>query len=215
MLNKLFILAASLAAASAIAAPACDPFCHPFYAGVTAGYGATTWEGLVPAENNQNLAMSMSTPSNVTEGGVLWGLFMGYEVTPFFALEASYNRYPNAKINFSPDSIFTFNRNGTSYLTSHTETLSVMGKIMLVIPRTKVRVYSSAGIAAIHRWDQISDRNRGTPTFGFGLNYLITERVMAELGGSYTAGYGESELEPVNHYMPFLYSGFLRLAYRV
>lgn len=207
-------MTALFAATTAVAAPVCDNFCHPIYAGFTGGYGSTTWEGLVPAENKRNLAMAMSTPIDVTEGGALWGLFAGVEITPYFALEAAYNRYPNAKVRFDQDSIFTFDNNGASYFTTHTETLSASGKIMLVIPRTRVRVYSSAGIAAIHRWDKISDRNRGTPTFGLGLNYTITDQIMTELGMSYTAGYGASELEPVNDYMPFLYSGFLRLAYR-
>ncbi len=192
----------------------CDDFCHPFYAGITAGYGSTTWQGLVPSENKRNLAMSMSTPIDVAEGGALWGLFAGYEFSPFFALEGSYNRYPNAKVTFDTESIFTFDNNGMSYFTTHTETLSAIGKIMLMIPHTKIRAYSSAGVAVIHRWDNISDRNRGTPTFGIGANYNLTDHIMAELGGTYTAGYGESEIEPVNDYMPFLYSGFIRLAYR-
>jgi hypothetical protein len=38
---------------------------------------------------------------------------------------------------------------------------------------------------------------------------------MAEIAGSYTAGFGESELEPVYDYIPFLYAVVLRIAYRI
>jgi hypothetical protein len=206
------ILTSALASTGALAA--CEEFCHPFYAGISAGYGSTTWEGLVPSEENQNGAMVMAVPVDVSEGGAVWGLFAGYELIPYFAIEAAYMRYPNAKVTFDPDSIFTFNNEGITYLSTHAESASVMGKIMLVIPHTKIRAYSSAGVAVIHRWDNLNDHNRGTPTFGLGINYNVAEHVMLELGGSYTAGYGESEIEPVNDYMPFLYAAFLRLAYR-
>lgn len=195
--------------------PACGDYCHPFYAGITGGYGATTWSGLVPNVANQNDAMIMSTPVNVDEGGALWGLFAGYEFIPYFALEASYLRYPNARVHFNPDSLFTFNNDGATSFDTHTETSSLMGKVMLVIPHTKARAYSSAGAAYLHRWDAVSDQHRITPTFGLGVNYNITEHIMTELGGSYTAGYGQSELNPANSYMPFLYAVYLRFAYRL
>ena len=76
-----------------------DKFTHPFYVGATGGYGATTWSGLVPNQDNQNLAMSLSTPIKVTEGGAIWGAFGGYEFNKFFAIEASYNKYQDAKKN--------------------------------------------------------------------------------------------------------------------
>lgn len=189
-------------------------FNYPFYVGVTGGYGATTWEGLVPSEKNQSVALSMSTPTSVTEGGTVWGVFAGYEFIPYFALEANYMRYPNAKVNFDPDSLFSFEHEGFTDLSTHTETAALMGKIMLIIPTTTIRAYSSAGVAGVHRWDQISDRWRVTPTFGLGFNYNFTPHIMSELGASYTAGYGTSELSPAENYMPFLYSIFLRLAYR-
>jgi len=49
---------------------------------------------------------------------------------------------------------------------------------------------------------------------GGGFNYSFTEHLMAEFGFNFTAGYGESELNPANDYVPFLYSGFFSMAYR-
>ena len=80
-------------------------FEHPLYLGIAGGYGSTTWEGLVPPKKNQNIAMSLSTPTEVSEGGGAWGFFGGYELNPYFALEAGYMRYPDAQVSFDPISI--------------------------------------------------------------------------------------------------------------
>ncbi len=188
---------------------------HPLYLGATAGYGSTTWQGLVPSKSNQNEAISISTPISVTEGGAIWGGFAGYELSPYFAVEAHYVRYPNATISFDEFSLFAFDNEGIMDLHTHTSTISVLAKVMLFIPRTTVRLFSSAGVAEIHRWDDMTENRRTSPTFGFGLNYNFSEHIMGELGANYTAGYGESELNPAKDYVPFLYSGFARLAYRI
>lgn len=187
---------------------------YPFYIGALGGYGWTTWQGLVPPENKQNIAIAMSTPKNVTEGGALWGLFAGYEFFPYFALEMAYMRYPNAKVSFDEDSIFTFEHDGLTSFTTKTETVSLMGKIMMFIPRTDIRAYSSLGLAEVHRSDEINEHWVGSPTFGAGFNYNATEHIMAELGAVYTAGKGVSELNPVEDYFPFIYSVFIKLAFR-
>lgn len=190
-------------------------FKYPFYLGVTGGYGKTTWEGLIPPAGKMNLAMSMSTPKEVSEGGELWGLFAGYELLPSFALEAAYMHYPNAKISFDELSIFSFEHDGLTQFTSKTETVSLMAKIMMIIPCTDIRAYSSLGVAEVHRSDEISNHWIGSPTFGGGFNYNFTDHIMGELGGVYAAGKGTSELNPADDYFPFIYSVFFRLAYRL
>ena len=61
------------------------------------GLGSTTWTGLVPESKNQNLAINISTPINAREGGSSLGALAGYEFTPYFALEANYMRFADAK----------------------------------------------------------------------------------------------------------------------
>ncbi|MCL9683476.1 outer membrane beta-barrel protein [Legionella maioricensis] len=190
-----------------------DRFNHPFYVGALGGFGSTTWQGLVPSQINQNLAISMSTPVSAQEGGHVWGFLAGYEISPFFALEANYIHYPYANIIFESFSLFSFNHNGLTKFTTNTEVLSLMGKVMLIIPDTKMRLYSSAGAANLHREDMVVDDWRLSPAFGVGLNYHIAEHLMGELGFHYTAGYGESQLNPADTYFPFIYSVTLRLAY--
>lgn len=187
---------------------------HPLYVGALGGFGSTTWFGLVPSKAKQNVAITMSTPINSQEGGQIWGVLAGYEFSPFFAVEGNYTSYPRATISYDPFSIFSFNNDGATQLYSDTEALSLMGKIMLVVPKTEIRVYSSAGLANVHRKDIILDDWRTSPTFGVGVNFPITEHFMGEIAGNYTAGYGESQLDPTDTYFPFLYSVSARLAYR-
>jgi hypothetical protein len=187
---------------------------HPLYVGLMGGYGSTTWQGLVPQTKNQNLALSMSTPIDVEEGGATWGVFAGYEFSPYFAVEANYMRYADSTIYFNEMSIFTFEHDGELQLTTKTDGISLIGKIMLIIPHTNFRVYSSAGATTLYRRDMLVDDWRVSPTFGVGVNYNFTEHLMGEIAGSYTAGFGESLLSPADSYFPFLYSMTARIAYR-
>jgi hypothetical protein len=150
----------------------------------------------------------------VQEGGTTWGALLGYEFTPYFALEANYMRYPNSTVYFTSYSLFSYEHDGKLSLTTKTDSISVLGKIMLQIPRTEFRVFSSAGIAALYREDLIIDDWRASPTFGVGVNYNFTDRIMGEVVANYTAGFGESQLSPADAYYPFLYSISARLAYR-
>lgn len=186
---------------------------HPLYVGLLGGYGSTTWGALVP--QSPSVAMSLSVPLRVSEGGAVWGFFGGYEFIREFALEATYIRYPTARLLFDEvNSLFTFN-NGFSVLTTRAESLSVMAKFMLPIGQSKWRAYSSAGVAEVHRYDTIKNIWRTSPAFGVGLNYEITEHWMAEIASSYIAGYGQAEIDPTKSFVPFLYSLYLGLAYRV
>ena len=185
----------------------------PFYIGGMVGYGSTTWEGLVPTRENKNSATSMSTPLHVTEGGRVLGWYAGCELTPYFALETSYMRYPDAKVIFDPMSLFSFNNNDRTEFTTNTKTVNLLGKVMLFFPETQLRIYSSAGVASVHRHDLLASHWNLSPSFGAGVNYRFTDHFMGELGGNYTAGYGESRVDPTESYIPFLYSVTLRLAY--
>ncbi len=187
---------------------------QPFYIGFLGGYGSTTWEGLVPTKNNQNSALNLSTPIRVAEGGTVWGFLTGVEFMPAFAVELNYMNYPDAKILFDPMSLFSFEHDDLVTLVTKTETISLMAKVMLPIANTSFKIYSSAGAAGIHRRDIIINDWRLTPTFGVGLNYRLTKHLMAEIGGNYTTGYGESQLSPTDSFYPFLYSVTGRLAFR-
>lgn len=185
---------------------------HPFYAGLSYGYGKTTWEYLVPDETN--VALAISTPIRAADGGAAWGAFIGYELISTFALELNYQRFPNADITFDKDSLLVYDY-GVDHFTSKTETVSLLGKFMLFIPNTTARAFASTGIAEVHRADMIYNHWHLGPTFGFGVNKNITERVLAEINGNFTTGNGLSELDPAEHFIPFLWAINFRLAYRI
>ncbi|WED41799.1 outer membrane beta-barrel protein [Legionella cardiaca] len=187
---------------------------HSFYLGVLGGYGSTTWEGLVPLRENQNAALSMSTPIDVHEGGGVWGVFTGYEFIPQLAIELNYMRYPDADVHFDPLSLFSFLNDNLTTFKTKTETVDLKAKVMLPISNTNFRLYSSVGAAGVHREDILVNDWHLSPAFGAGLNYRFNTHFMGELGGNYTAGYGEAQLNPTDAYFPFLYSVVLRLAYR-
>lgn len=212
---SLYLFACSFLSSTYCQAGIKEPVNHPFYVGIIGGYGSTTWDGLVPDEKNQNIALALSTPIDVEEGGAAWGAIAGYEFSPNFALEANYMRYPNATIYFDPvNSLFSAFHDGQSNFITHTDTIGLMAKIMLPIHQSKFRVYSGAGAAAIYRKDIIVDEWRSAPVFGVGVNYNFTEHIMGELAGNYTTGFGESVLSPADTYFSFLYSITARLAYR-
>ncbi|MCH9716301.1 MAG: outer membrane beta-barrel protein [Gammaproteobacteria bacterium] len=188
---------------------------HPLYLGVNGGYGSTTWKGLVPTIDNQSIALKISTPTDVREGGGVWGGVVGFDFTHFFGIEANYLVYPKAEVFFDDSSLFAFENGGQIQLSTSTQTASLMAKIMLSIPNTLTRAYSSVGVGWIHRKDSINNIWFSAPSFGVGLNYPLAEHLMAELAANYMSGYGESELNPANDFVPFLYAVYFRLAYRV
>lgn len=190
-----------------------NKFRYPFYIGITNGYGSTTWGNLVPKDPDST--MSIATPIRVHEGGYVGGFYAGYEIIPVFALELSYMHYPNAKLIYDYNSLFSFNHNDRTELITRTESIALVGKFMLMIPHTTgLRAYATAGAAEVHRYDTLVNRWRLSPQFGAGFDYLVTCHMMIELGTEYVAGYGRAEVQPSDHFIPFLYSGYLRLAYR-
>lgn len=185
----------------------------PFYIGGNIGYGSTTWKGLVPNVENQNIVLNISTPTSVNEGGVVYGGAVGYELIPHFAIEANYLDYPDATIFFDEGSLFAFENDGLTWLHTQTEAVTLMAKFMFTIPSTDVRAYSSIGGGGIHRKDNLNDTWLMTPSFGVGLLFPLSEHFIAEFSGNYMAGYGESELNPVEDFIPFLYAAYFRLIY--
>jgi hypothetical protein len=212
--SKIFLLLYFLSSTAMCLADTKKVSRQSFYVGAIGGYGATTWQGLVPAKANQNPALRLSTPIVVEEGGVAWGLLAGYEFTRFFAIELSYQHYADATVHFDPMSLFSYFHDGLEILTTQTETLNLIGKLMVPIPHSNMKIFSGAGVAGVHRKDIVVNDWRQGPTFTVGVNYDFTEHIVGEVAGTFTTGYGESQLSPVDTYYPFLYSIAAHLIYR-
>ncbi|KTC88763.1 outer membrane beta-barrel protein [Fluoribacter dumoffii] len=212
--SKLFLLSFLFLSSSSCLAETSNLPHHPFYVGAIAGFGSTTWQGLVPSEKNQNVALMLSTPIDVEEGGSAWGVLAGYEFTRFFAIEANYMHFPEANVHFDSISLFSFDHDGLEVLTTKTEVVSLLGKLMVPIPHSHMKIFSGAGVAGVHRKDIVVDDWRPGPTFTVGVNYNFTEHITGEVAGNFTAGYGESQLSPADSYYPFLYSVAAHLIFR-
>ena len=194
---------------------ASTPIKNPFYLGLAGGYGSSTWGWLVPNKEQQSPALMLSMPLSVTEGGGVWGVFSGYEFTKNFAAEITYLHFADAKVAFSDLSLFSFDHEGQSSFITQTETVSVMGKFILPIAPIKSNIYSSLGVAEVHRVDMFRAEWRTSPTFGLGLTHNITPHLMGDFGANYTAGYAEAQLEPTQVFFPFLYSVVFKLSYKL
>lgn len=189
-------------------------FAYPLYLGVKGGIGSTTWQYLEPAKANEVEALMSFTPSKAHDlSSTVWGVYLGAELIPTFAIEAGYTHYPNTKLEFDPYLAGTDDDPVPSFIT-HTDTVNLSGKLHVFIPHTDVRVFSMVGVAGVHRRDFLKDDWFYSPTFDLGVTYNFTPHIMWELGFNYTAGYAESELSPAQDFYPFLYSGYLSLAYR-
>lgn len=184
-----------------------------FYFGGAVAYGKTTWPKLVDNEQNvlfQRL-VEQSVPKSVVDSGVTWGGFIGYRFDKNFAAEATYMRYPNSRITFNEDTLYY----PLTEFISRTQAYSLIGKFLYPLFNSRVDAFADAGVGFIRRSDVLEKTTRVTPTFGVGLACNVSKHVMTEVGFKYYAGYGKSEIRPVKDFVPFIYSVYFRLGYRL
>jgi len=194
----------------------------PMYVGAAIGYGSTNWNAL----KAQDVSSETSVPQNVHhDSGVVWGVQLGYEITRYFALEAQYRQFRDTKIMLSDTSdywpITSFN--------TQTWTANLIGKFMIPIGIPRTRAFASAGAVYVHRRDvqinkdpfgegiptqRLANKGHVGPTFGVGINYLITRHFMAELAFEYDTGYGKTQEETLKSFVPFVYNVTLNVNYR-
>lgn len=184
---------------------------HPFYFGGAFGWGCTDWSQLVAriSSEEDRATLTLSAPISAGDTGAVYGVMMGYEINPHFAIEANYMRFPNTPITFDEFNLYDIQKmDSISYV------YNTVGKFMVQVNHTGLRGFANAGGALIHRQDQLVDVGHISPTFGIGLDYVLSKRVMLELAFQYYAGFGKAVLKPVINYIPFLYTVHLKLGFR-
>ena len=191
---------------------------HPFYLGAAAAYGSTDWSMMTAKctpDDWQCTMIGMSVPIAADDNGFVGGVFIGYEIKDFFAVEANYAHFPKATISFDPNNFYPdLLPDGVTEIGSNTDVFYILGKFMTQLSTTPFRAFASAGIDFTYRYDVLADTIRIAPTFGVGINYLATEHFMLEFAFQYIAGYDKSSVTPAVDYIPFLYSLGLKVAYR-
>lgn len=184
---------------------------HPFYVGAQIGYATTTWKHLV----SEDMSLWGTTPLHVKEGDLSWGIFIGYEFEPQFALEAEYLRLPTATLAFDKQMSIYIYRDHIQRLRTKTDVMTVHGKFMAPLASLPIRIFAIAGIAIIHRTDFLADTKSNVGAdFGAGFNFNVSPHVLAEFGFEFFTGQGVTEYEPIRNFIPFLYTLHFKLAYR-
>jgi opacity protein-like surface antigen len=181
----------------------------PLYTGILTGYGSTSWGHMVSADSTTLIALA--TPVDASDSGIVWGALLGYQFSPNFALETTYVHYDNTRVKFLDYSFYT----PILEINSKSSSLSMVGKFIAPIPWWELYGYADAGIAVTMRRDALANRNSVGAAFGLGMLKGLSENVMADLSFQFHTGYAISEMKPALDYIPFLFSGQLRLIYRV
>ncbi len=196
---------------------------RPFYFGAIVGYGSTDWSKLViscdPADPLCDPTMlSVSAPISAGDDGAVWGATIGFEVKPFWALEATYIRFPTTVIHLDKSYTFYSSVNPLENavdMSSETWAYILVAKFMTRISNSGFRGFANAGVDFTERKDIITSGSQVSATFGVGVNYVFQTHVMLELFFQYVAGYGRSNEKPVKYYIPFLYALGVKLMYRL
>lgn len=199
---------------------------NPFYLGAVIGYGSTDWSMLVihcdpnDAQCDQDMValLSESAPVAAGDDGAAWGVTVGYEINPTWALESSFIRFPTTLVHINASSLFyttAFPNTVAANFSSETWGFILVGKFMTQIAHSGVRGFANAGLDITHRQDIFTEKSQISATFGVGVNYVFQSDVMLELFFQYIAGYGRSNEIPIVYYMPFLYTVGVKLLYRM
>ncbi len=195
---------------------------YPFYIGASVGYGSTDWSMLTALPGQ---AASSVSPVSADDTGVTGGFMVGYQFSKMFAFEFSYSHFPRTTLKFDPWSIYWNNdvRQDddpiTRYLHTDTDAFGFVGKFIVPVRDTdSFFAFASAGLGIVHRsFEEYEDifppTNHVGATFGVGMIFVINRHLTAETAFQYYTGYGKAADGPVIKYVPFLYQGYIDLAY--
>ncbi len=178
-----------------------------FYTGLAIAYGETTWNQL----RTHDLLVEVSAPKETHDSGSTWGGFIGYQFKKNFAIEAHYMRYPNTRLIFDNFSFYY----PVTELTTRTQVYSAITKFILPLSNSHISSFLDAGIAFTHRSDIFAKVTRVAPTFGLGFSFDASHNIVTEIGFEYYIGYGKSNHMPIKDFVPFLFSLYFRLGYRL
>ncbi|EKD77262.1 MAG: hypothetical protein ACD_42C00408G0007 [uncultured bacterium] len=197
------------------------------YFGVNMGGGYTTWKYLL--DTTDQGSQQPSLPSRVKEGGPSWGVVFGFDVAKNFAIELQYMEFADAHVDFAPgSSYFDSNGNPVTSMVSKTDAYSLSGKFFVPVGvQTHLRAFAAVGAGLVERRDPLIDEDPNglppgnvtlscvSPYMSAGLDYNFTRHWIVESGFQYYTGFGASEINPVDSFVPFAWDAYGRLAYQL
>ena len=187
-----------------------------FYIGPSMGYASTDWGFLVTPNflpnGDWNMAAA-SAPVAAKDSGADFSVLAGYRFSKYFAIEGSYSYFHNTHVtldsaNYILDKHHVTTTGGTYTFNSKTQAIALQLKLSLPITfwgLKNLSVFSSLGPEVTFRKDMFADTSRIGGVFGAGLDYDFNSRISSQLYFNYYTGYGESNVYPVEGYMPFIY----------
>src|SRR3990167_9346267 len=198
------------------------------YFGVNMGGGYTTWKYLIDTTDAGTTAQT-SLPIGVQEGGPSWGVVFGFDIAKNFAIELQYMQFADAHIQFASGSAYVdSNGNPVLSMVSKTDAYSLSGKFFVPVGvQTHLRAFAAIGAGLVERRDPLIDEDPNglppgnvtlscvSPYMSAGLDYNFTRHWIVESGFQYYTGFGASEINPVDSFVPFAWDAYGRLAYQL
>ena len=194
------------------------------YVGFNLGGGSTEWKYLVDTKDSGGPESTLgATPDSVTEGGPSWGVVIGYLVGKNFAIELQYIDFANSTIVFGNYGVYqqltdcttpSDSSTGTCKMVSKTDAYSLSGKFLVQVGKTHMRAFAAVGGGLVQRTDVINHVSAIAPYMSAGLDYNFNRHWILESGFQYYTGFGASEVDPVDDFIPFAWDAYARLAYQ-
>lgn len=181
---------------------------HRFYVGGITGYGNTDWSQLVAQDNET----SQATPVSASGSGAIIGALIGYQLTPYIAIEAQYIHYPDSSISFMPGNAVYSNITNFNSVTNY---YAITPKVIMPLDNDHYEVFGTLGAALVTRSDVLAHISNYRPTFGFGASDNLSSHWTVSLAFNYTPGTGVAAINASSQYIPYLYAGEVILAYRI
>ncbi len=196
------------------AMPTDSPKYRMFF-GVAGGFGSTDWDMLVTPDDPLN-ALTLTNPVRASDKGFVFSVFAGFYMTPNFAIQVGFARFPKTRLVFAPFSNYNFPDNSVyNSIMSCTYAYSLLLKVIVPIPNyLRFRPFLDAGATFINRQDFLANKTHLAPQFGIGFIVALTQRFFATLDFQYYTGFGRSDIHPARDYIPFLYQIRFGLAVR-
>ena len=183
-----------------------------FYIGPSVGYGSTNWKFLTTKDLT---TAATSSPIGAKDTGAVYGAIGGYQINPYFAVEASYMHYPASQITFAGYNMYWDGRPNPTTIESRTQQAAFYLKLMVPFNFWgDTNVYSGIGLEETFRSDVLDrQHNKLGGMFVGGIIHFFNPHIASEVGFDFSTGSAEAETGVAYHYIPFLYQGHLTLLY--
>lgn len=194
------IAAAVVLAAGSLLSMTASAAVNGFYAGAQMGYADTGYTA-------HNLGLD-GTDASVDSNGIAGGVFAGYQLNPYFAVQGGYTKFSDADIKHANLGL-GFEGHGKV----EEQAFDLVGKGILPLQKG-FSLYGDAGMAVVLAKAKMTvdgntqgvtfsdttsnDKTKILPTFGVGVSYDLTPKVPVSLGWTRIQKMGGNSIQSVD-----------------